>query len=381
MDDTDKLKVLYEDALKMGMVFEAPDINRGVHRFEPITDQSIRYGLGAIKGTGQQAIEAIVAAREGRGEGPSGGEAGPFKSLFDFCRRVDRTKLNKRTVEALIKAGAFDRLHLNRAEVLASVERAFDYAAAQQANVNQGGLFDMLGADDHGSSTQEPDLVETVPWGFKETLTLEKSAMGFYFSGHLFDEVAREVRRFARTELADVKESRDPVILAGIVSDLRIINGQRGRLAFFKLDDKSAALEMSVDEHLINQHRNLLKDDELIVVQATAQPDRFSSGVRIKVQQIWDLAAARCRFGKFLRVAVNGHAPAVAQLVREFPPKRELTEQGELLRGLPVRLALLRNGAQCELQLDDRALFFPTDAALASWIAQAHEQLAEIVFD
>jgi len=381
MDDTDKLKVLFEDAQKMGISFEAPDVNRGFHRFEPITDKSIRYGLGAIKGTGQQAIEAIVAAREGRGEGPNGQESGPFKSLFDFCRRVDRTRLNKRTVEALIKAGAFDSLHLNRAEVLASVERAFDFAAAQQANANQGGLFDLMGGDDHGSSTQEPDLVSAMPWGIKERLTLEKTAIGFYFSGHLFDEVHREVRRFARTELADVKESRDPVILAGIVTDFRVINGQRGKLALFKLDDKTGVLEVSADENLINTHRNALKEDELIVVQAVAQPDRFSGGLRLKIQHIWDLAAARCRFGKYLRVAVNGKAPAIAELVREFPPKREVTEQGELVRGLPVRLALHRPGAQCELQLDDRALFFPTDAALASWMAQAHEQQAEIVFD
>jgi DNA polymerase-3 subunit alpha len=381
MDDTDKLKVLFEDAQKMGISFEAPDVNRGFHRFEPITNKSIRYGLGAIKGTGQQAIEAIVAAREGRGEGPRGDEKGPFKSLFDFCVRVDRTRLNKRTVEALIKAGAFDSLNLNRAQMLASVDRAFEFAAATLANANQGGLFDMMGDDDHGSSTQEPDLVVATPWGIKERLTLEKTAMGFYFSGHLFDEVQREVRRFARTPLGDVVESRDPVILAGIVTDFRVINGQRGKLALFKLDDKTGVFETSADENLINTHRNLLKDDELIIVQAVAQPDRFSGGVRLKIQQIWDLAAARCRFGKYLRVAVNGTAPAVAQLVREFPPKREVTEQGELVRGLPVRLALLREGAQCELQLDDRALFFPTDAALASWMAQAHDQRAEIVFD
>lgn len=382
MDDTDKLKVLVDDAHKMGITFEAPDVNRGFHRFEPITDKSIRYGLGAIKGTGQLAIEAIVAAREGRGEGPNGAEVGPFKSLFDFCRRVDRSRLNKRTVEALIKAGAFDSLHLNRAEVLASVERAFDFAAASVANANQGGLFDMMGAgDDHGSSTQEPELVATTPWGVKERLTLEKTAMGFYFSGHLFDEVQREVRRFARTALEDVTESRDPVILAGIVTDFRVINGQRGKLALFKLDDKTAVLEISADENLINLHRHLLKDDELIIVQAVAQPDRFSGGLRLKIQQIWDLASARCRFGKYLRVAVNGTAPAVHTLVREFPPRREVNEQGELVRGLPVRLALQRSGAQCELQLDDRALFFPTDAALASWMAQAHEQRAEIVFD
>lgn len=381
MDDTDKLKVLFEDAVKMGIAFEAPDVNRGVHRFEPVTDRSIRYGLGAIKGTGQQAIEAIVAAREGRGEGPNGHERGPFRSLFDFCLRVDRTRINKRTVEALIKAGAFDSIHLNRAELLASVDLAFDYAATTQANAHQGGLFDMLSGDDHGSSTQEPDLVATLPWGVKERLTHEKSAIGFYLSGHLFDEVEREVRRFARTPLDAVKESRDPVILAGIVTDFRVINGQRGKLALFKLDDKTGVLEVSADEGLINAHRNTLKDDELIVVQAVAQPDRFSGGLRLKIQQVWDLAAARCRFGKYLRVAVNGHAPAVAQLVREFPPRREITEQGELVRGLPVRLSLLRQGAQCELQLDDRSLFFPTDAALASWMAQAHQQQAEIVFD
>jgi len=387
MGDTDKLKVLVQDAQSMGIAFEAPDVNRGVHRFEPITDRSIRYGLGAIKGTGQLAVEAIVAAREGQGAGPNGAETGPFKSLFDFCRRVDRQRLNKRAVEALIKAGAFDSLHLNRAEVLASVEVAFDFAAASVANANQGGLFDMMdspdGAGEHGSSTQEPALVPTTPWDAKERLTMEKAALGFYYSGHLFDEVQREVRQFARTELADVKESRDPVILAGIVTDLRIISSKRGgKLALFKLDDKTAMLEVSADEKLISQYPQLLKDDELIIVQALAQPDRFSGGgLRLKIQQLWDLPTARCRFGKYLRVAVNGQAPDVARLVREFPPRRELTEQGELVRGLPVRLALHNREAQCELQLDERALFFPSDAALARWMAQAHDRRAEIRFD
>ncbi|MFC7433192.1 DNA polymerase III subunit alpha [Hydrogenophaga bisanensis] len=381
MDNTDKLKVLWEDAQKMGMAFEPPDVNRGAYRFEPVTDKLIRYGLGAVKGTGQAAIEAIVAAREGRGEGLNGDQTGPFTSLFNFCLRVDRSRINKRTVEALIKAGAFDAIHLNRAELLASLDVAFEYAATTQANANQGGLFDMLGGDDHGSSAQEPDLVATLPWGVKERLTHEKTAIGFYFSGHLFDEVEREVRRFARTPVADVVDSRDPVLLAGIVGDLRIINGQRGKVAIFKLDDKSGVIEATADENLINQHRNLLKDDELIIVQALAQPDRFSGGLRLKMQHIWDLAAARCRFGKYLRVAVNGQATAVSSLVRDFPPKREQTEQGELVRGLPVRLLVQRPGARCELQLDDRALFYPTDAALASWMAQSHGQQVEIVFD
>lgn len=380
MDDTDKLKVLFEDALKFGLTFDPPDVNRGTHRFEPVSDKVIRYGLGAVKGTGQQAIEAIVAAREGRGVGPRGDVVGPFTSLFDFCARVDRSRLNKRTVEALIKAGAFDSLHLNRAALLASVERAFDYATAQQANANQGGLFDLMGADEQGASTQEPELADVLPWGVKERLTFEKTAIGFYLSGHLFDEVEREVRHFARRPLAEVSDSREPMLLAGIVGDLRVINGQRGKVAIFKLDDKTATLEATADEALLNAHKALLQDDELVIVQVLAQPDRFSGGLRLKVQQLYDLPTARCRFGKYLRVVVQDRLPDIAALVREFPPRREATEQGDLVRALPVRVQLQRPTVRCEVQLGEVAQFFPSDAALASWAAQAHQQQAEIVF-
>ncbi|MBK7118236.1 MAG: DNA polymerase III subunit alpha [Comamonadaceae bacterium] len=376
MDDTDKLKVLFEDALKFGLRFDPPDVNRGSYRFEPVSDTVIRYGLGAIKGTGEQAIEAITRARD---------EGGPFRSLFDFCVRVDRTRLNKRTVEALIKAGAFDSLQLNRAALVASIDRAFDFANAAAANVHQGGLFDLGGDDDHGSSTQEPELVEATPWGVKERLTLEKTAIGFYLSGHLFDEVAREVRQFVRRPLEELKDSREPQLLAGIVTDFRVINGQRGKLALFKIDDKSGVIDARADEALINANRQLFRDDELVIVMGKLQPDRFSGGLQLTVNQVWDLPAARCRFGKYLRVAVNGAAPDISRLVKEFPARREMTEQGELLRGLPVRLSVERQHAavcaRAELQLGDEARFFPSDAALASWSAQATQGQAVIVYD
>jgi DNA polymerase-3 subunit alpha len=372
MDDTDKLRVLFEDAVKnFGMTFEPPDVNRGVHRFEPVTDKVIRYGLGAVKGTGQQAIEAIVAART---------EGGAFTSLYDFCKRVDRTRVNKRTVEALIKAGAFDALQQNRAAMVASIDRAFDFANACEANANQGGLFDM-GDDSHGSSTQEPDLVEALPWGVKERLTCEKTAVGFYLSGHLFDEVTLEVRRFVKRQIDELIDTREPQLLAGIVSDFRVINGQRGKLALFKLDDKSGQIDARADEALINANRNLLKEDELIICMGKVQPDRFSGGLQFTVNQVWDLATARCRFGKFLRVAVNGKAPDIPRLVKDFPPKREASDQGELVRGLPVRLAVRRAGASVELQLGEAAQFFPSDAALASWMAQADQGAAQIVYE
>jgi DNA polymerase III subunit alpha len=223
------------------------------------------------------------------------------------------------------------------------------------------------------------------PWGVKERLTAEKTAVGFYLSGHLFDEVAREVRQFVRTKIEDLVDSREPRTIVGIVSDLRIINGQRGKLAIFKLDDKSVTIEATADEALINANRNTLKDDELIIVQGKAQPDRFSGGLRFQVNAIWDLPTARAKFGKYLRVSVNGKAPDIARMVRDFPPKKEQTEQGELLRGLAVRLQLWRNegdvSATGEVILDERAKFFPTDAALASWIAQAHAGEARVVYE
>ncbi len=225
-------------------------------------------------------------------------------------RRVDRTRLNKRTVEALIKAGAFDSLQRNRAALLASVDLAFEFALAAEAHANQGGLFD-LDDDAHGSSTQEPALVDTTPWGIKEQLGFEKTAIGFYLSGHLFDEVVREVRQFVRRPIADLSDSREPQLLAGIVGELRVINGQRGRLALFKLDDKSGTIDARADEALFDAHRAQLKDDELVVVMGKLMPDRFSGGLQLTVQQVWDLAAARARFGRCLLVDVNGQNVSV----------------------------------------------------------------------
>mgnify|MGYP000744741312 CR=1 FL=1 len=250
---------------------------------------------------------------------------------------------------------------------------------------DEAGARDLALRDKYQFQWWAVSLVDAVPWGVKTRLTHEKTAIGFYLSGHLFDEVEREVRQFVRRSIDELIDSREPQLIAGIVSDLRIINGQRGKVAIFKLDDKSGVMEATADEGLINSARHALKDDELIIVMAKMQMDRFSGGFRLKIEQIWDLGAARCRFGKFLRVQVNGHAPDIERLVREFPPQREVTEHGELVKGLPVRLSLQRRAgdvaAKAELALGERARFFPSDAALASWMAQADQGLAQIVYD
>jgi DNA polymerase-3 subunit alpha len=376
LDDTDKLKVLLADATQnFGITFEPPDVNRGTYRFEPIDAKRVRYGLGAVKGTGSGAIEAIVAAREGTG----GGDGGPFRSLFDFCARVDRQRVNKRAVEALAKAGAFDALHPERSQVLASIGLAFEWADTQEVNQSQSGLFDF--GDSHAASTHEPALVAAEPFGVRERLSFEKAALGFYYSGHLFEQYATEVRSIAKRRIADLVDSREPVLLAGVVSDLRLVNSQRGRVAIFKLDDMSERIEAVVNEELLETTRDLLREDELLVVQGRPQPDRFSGGLRLNVQQIWDLASARARFGRYLEVSVNGSMPPLHELLRQWPVRRVASEQGSTLLGLSVRLRIERTDAELKLDLGEEGRFWPSDDALLRWKAVAHRGEAAIVYE
>ncbi len=361
-DDTDKLKIFYDDATQnFGITFTPPNVNAGAWKFEPIDKKTICYALGAVKGTGQGAIEAIVACRN---------EGGPFKSLFDFCARIDRSRVNKRVVEALIKAGAFDALEPHRASLLASVSLAFDYADTQLANADQGGLFDF--GDSHAASTNEPDLVPAEPWGLKERLSLEKTAIGFYLSGHLFDEAESEVRRFARQRIGDLKDSREVQIVTGIISDLRVINGSRGRVALFKLDDKSETIEAVANQDTLDANKDLLKDDELVIIQGKVQIDRFAGGLRLTVQQVWSLGAARCRFARFVRVTAKDQRLPLADLLREFPARRvpgAQPDQPETVQGLNIRVVVERHtadlSARGEIDLGDDTRIYPSDQALA----------------
>lgn len=359
IDDTDKLKILFDDGIAMGLTFEAPDVNRGSYGFDPISSQCVRYGLGAVKGTGEGAIGAIIAARQA---------GGAFKTLFDFCKRVDRTRINKRTVEGLIKAGAFDSIQRNRAALLASIEIAFGYADQQALNANQGGLFDMLG---QAASDEEPPLVEVSPWSVKEQLMREKEAIGFFLSGHLFDEYKNEVRRFAKCSIADLSDSREPQLIAGIVADARVINGQRGKITLFRLEDKSGSIEAVVHEDVAALWPGMLVDDQLLIAKCKLMPDRFSGGLRANVVELWDLPAARCNFGRYLKVVVGDLEADVGALIERFPPRKLVSADGEeSVQGLRVRMMLKRKDFQAEIDLGDSSFFTPSDDALARWRMQ-----------
>ena len=199
-------------------------------------------------------------------------------------------------------------------------------------------------------------------------------------SQHLRDEV----RRFARREIADLVDSREPVLLAGIVTDPRVVNGQRGRVVIFKLDDGSEAVEAVAQDEVFEERRDLMAEDTLLIVQGKVQPDRFSGGLRLNITQVWDLAAARARFGRYLSVAINGlngHAPPVHDVLHLWPAKRVESEHGELAQGLLVRLKLQRAEATAEIDLGDDARFWPCDEALGRWRSIASGGVAQIVYE
>jgi DNA polymerase-3 subunit alpha len=354
MDDTDKLKILFDDASEMGMKFEPPDINNGEFEFKPTAKFSIRYGLGAIKGTGKSAIEAICEVRN---------ESGIFSSLFDFCVRIDRTKINRRTVDALIKAGAFDCICENRAELLASVGLAFEFAQSQEINTNQSGLFD--NADTHGSGNSAPEMISQQPWGIREKLTFEKSAVGFHLSGHLFDEYKFEIRKFIKHQLSDLTESREPQWVAGIVRNERSIPTAKGKLNIFVLDDCSSSVEITVDEAVLTRLRPLIQEDQLIFCLIKILHDRRTGGLRMALVDALDLPTSRCLFGKYLKISITENEINNSKVFH--PTMSELLASSHVKTpNLPVRVHLFIKQSQVELQLGENWNIYPTNELISA---------------
>ncbi len=350
MDDTDKVKILVEDALDVcNLTILPPDVNISDYRFTPagkprsVTNKpvtQIRYGLGAVKGSGQNAIEAIITARKD----------GPFVDLFDFCKRVDKKQINRRTIESLIRAGAFDCFGVDRAILLASVSFAMECAGQAAAAANQVSLF----ADENSDLTPPPEYVKALPWSDKQRLTEEKTALGFYLSGHLFDAFANEARRFVRTKLSELDPSRDSRLMSGVICGIRTQMTQRGKLIIVSLDDKTAVVEITVYAEVFEAHKAMFKDDEFLLVLGKVSEDRFNGGIRVSAEKVWDMAAARTEYGQHFEI--------------ELPRKVDLAKMREVLAphqkadGMQCVVRYQTQGAECEVVLGDAWRLAPTDA-------------------
>jgi DNA polymerase-3 subunit alpha len=351
MEDTDKIKILVEDSIDVcKLAILPPDVNESQFRFTPEGPpksetgkqvRNIRYGLGGVKGAGQGAIEAIIAARV---------EGGKFKDLFDFCKRVDRKQINRRTIESLIRAGAMDCFGVDRAVLLASVAFAVEVADQAAASANQVSLF---GGDD-SDLVAPPEYVKATAWTDRQKLSEEKIALGFYLSGHMFDSYEAEVRRFAKTKLSMLEPSREPRMLCGVITGLRPQMTQRGKILIVTLDDKTSVVEVTVYSELFEQYKNIFKEDEFLLVVGKVSEDRFNGGLRITAEKAFDIAASRIQYGHKLEMDIDcGVSPA--KLAEVLQPYRQQD-------GLPVSLRIKPQGVECTLQLGDEWRVAPGDA-------------------
>jgi DNA polymerase-3 subunit alpha len=386
MDDTDKVKILYDDCLANQIRVFSPDINTGVYAFTPLRAPDaapdspishIRYGLGAVRGTGEAAIESIVKARE---------VGGPFKDLFDFCARVDRRQVNRRAIEALMRAGAFDSLYRDsipaggnlydiRSTLLASLARAIEAAEQAEASIHQVSLFDVAGEDNR----HLPELVREPIWSEKKRLQEEKTALGLCLTGHMFDAYRDETAHFIRQPLSKITEGKDQLI-AGIITSARMLTGQRGRMMIATIDDGTAALEVTLYSEVYEPNRSWLKEDELLVAKVNVTPDKFSGGMRIVSEAVMDITGARMRFARNLHVCIDTAIDLkilrsqigpylMANRVRDpklGPAATPIPGSNDSVKGLMLTAAVTTSGGACLMQFPEELRIYPDDACLHS---------------
>ncbi|TBU94763.1 DNA polymerase III subunit alpha [Phytopseudomonas dryadis] len=314
MHNTDKVVILIEECRSMKLRLDAPDVNTSEFKFTVNDDGRIVYGLGAVKGVGEGPVEAIVESRRD----------GPFKDLFDFCSRVDLKRINKRTLEALVRSGALDRLgpyfhdeiqaykaniDRNRAVLLAAMEEAVQ-AAEQTARSHDSGHMDLFGgvfasaeADVYANHRRAKDL------SLKERLKGEKDTLGLYLTGHPIDEYESEVRRFARQRIVDLRPARDTQTVAGLIINLRVMKNKKGdKMGFITLDDRSGRIEASLFAEAFASNQALLQSDALVVVEGEVSSDDFSGGLRLRAKRVMSLEEARTGLAESLRLKVPSAA-------------------------------------------------------------------------
>tara|TARA_R100000005_G_scaffold87198_1_gene56368 strand:- start:589 stop:3348 length:2760 start_codon:yes stop_codon:yes gene_type:complete len=301
LQNTDKIVVFVEECRAMQLALRLPDVNEGQYMFTVDSRNEIIYGLGAIKGLGEGPVENLLRARE---------EGGPFRDLFDFCARTDPRKVNRRAIEALIRAGAFDRLGTERWVLLAALDDALK-TAEQSASNRECGMADLFGEVVPDTARSEGDVYAAFhavrPWSVRERLSGEKDTLGLYVTGHPIDEYAEEVRRFAPTLIADLRaDKQGSQMLAGLIVASRTMKTKRGdTMAILQLDDRSARIEVTVYPETLSEKRDLLVKDQIVIVEGNVAHDDYSGGLSVRARDVHSLQAVRESHAAELTIEVS----------------------------------------------------------------------------
>ena len=293
MDKTDKVVTLIDECTGMGLEVLPPDVNASVYAFRVAGPSSIRYGMGAIKGVGASAVEAIIEDRE---------KNGPYKTLPDLCRRIDLQRVNRRVFEALIRSGSLDQIGPNRASLTAELERAMHLGEqnSRALSVGQVDLFGLSAAEN----------VAVADWSEAERLAGERETLGLFLSGHPITPYEPDLKFLVSARLADVGGPKPPAPLEGVrnwsagkpatVAGLVLEIRRRPNRVTLILDDRSARLEVSLYEEVFQQHRDIIVKDAILIIDGTLRFDDFIEAWRLQAKSLMDIDRARERFARRL---------------------------------------------------------------------------------
>ena len=366
MDNTDKVVLLVEECRAMNLELLQPNINRSQYRFSNDSEGRIIYGFGAIKGVGQSAIEAVLQERELNG---------PFKGLFDLCQRVDLRRVNKRVLEALAKGGAFDTFGSNRAAYLLNLEKALK-SAEQFQKMRRAGQNDLFGlVSDVSSSEGSGSQKEIEPWSEEEQLSAEKQVLGFYLTGHPYDQYREELANITHGSIAElqgkIKQAygKTAARVAGLVTSLRTRQTRKGKMmAFAVLDDCSGRLELAAFSTVYEQCQASLVVGQLIVVEGGLAIDDYSGMLRLTIESLYSIDEARAEFSRRLvlqwknELSDNMISEKIEYLETVIQPVRG--GRCPVVIDYTAKIGGSSEGARCLLQLNDSWRIFPTNAVL-----------------
>ena len=339
MDNTDKVVNFLDDARAGGLKVLPPDVNASGYMFEALDARTVRYGLGAVKGVGRGACEAIVESRL---------KQGAFRDLLDFCQRVDSTKLNRRVIEALVQAGALDSLGANRASLMLQLPEVLR-ATEQLAHERAAGQTSLFGGGDAPAIHLE--LPTATDWPLEQKLLGERETLGHYLSGHPLDPWKDELAALVGFNLgeidrlwADRKDRRGEaqVVLAGLVAAVR----RRGdSQAFVQIEDRHGRLECAFFSDSFGEYASLLSRDRIIIVEGSLREDTFNGGFSLRARQCWDFRALCSQHGRRLALTVDlrqqGVWDRLQQALAGFRPG-----------GTPLRLDLLTADSRGTIDLN-----------------------------
>lgn len=373
MDNTDKIVGLVDECLRMGIKVNPPDINSGLYHFHVNDKGEIVYGIGAIKGVGEGPIEAIVEARN------SQGKQGYFKNIFELCAKTDIKKLNRRVLEKLTMAGAFDKLGPHRAAILNSINDAIQ-AADQHAKAQNIGQEDMFGV-----LAKEPEQVEyayaNIPQLPEQALLDgEREALGLYLTGHPVTQYLKELYRYTQgTRISEVTPTGwgKMITLAGLVVASRIRLTKKGnRIGIFTLDDRSGRLDVVVFGESLEKFEPLIIQDKILIVSGQVSIDDFNGGFKMSARDIVDLSEAREKYVKGLCISLQDseiNNAFLQQLQKSFEPHRN--------GAVPVNVYYQTENARSKIQFGTTWRVTPNDNLLVTLKTLLGNDRVELEFD